>query len=357
MGALGSPKTSTIALSANDVDLLPAASLMVAVAVNSSFSATSIGTLMVTTPASRSSWVKVYSTPFTSTMSPTAMPVVGKPTLTSTSPAATSSDVIVSSPLPISTKVGAEGAMVSTVASAETSSDLLPAASLMLTSTSKVLPSAGASTLTMILPATMSSAVKTVSSPLTITLSPAITSAGKSILTSTLPSASISSAEIHSSPLPMVIESGAEGSVVSTAASAETSLDSLPSLSLIITSTSKVSPSFGASTLTVISPAAMSSAVRTVSSPLTITLSPATASAGKSILTSTLPFISISSAVIHSSPLPMVTESGLFGVSPVPPVFSLFLEDDESSAIAIAAAPPASPAAIIHGETDDVVSL
>ena len=155
----------------------------------------------------------------------------------------------------------------------------------------------------------------------------------------------------------MIVETITSGARRSTAASAETSLDSLPFLSLIITSTSKVSPSFGASTLTVILPAVMSSAVKTVSSPLTITLSPATASLGKTILTPTLPSVSISSAVIHLSPLPMVTESGLFGISPAPPVFSLFLEDDESSAIAIAAAPPASPAAIIHGETDDVVSL
>ena len=118
----------------------------------------------------------------------------------------------------------------------------------------------------------------------------------------------------------------------------------------MITSTSNVSPSFGASTLTMISPAAMSSAVNTVSSPLTITLSPATASAGKSILTSTLPSASISSAVIHSSPLPITTDSGALGTTFVSPVF--LSESFPELCPAQAKTPPATngTAAQAHGE-------
>ncbi|GAA5558525.1 hypothetical protein Asch01_03289 [Acinetobacter schindleri] len=141
------------------------------------------------------------------------------------------------------------------------------------------------------------------------------------------------------------------GAVVSTTALSANGADSLPTASLIETTTSKVSPSFGASTLTVISPAVMSSVVNTVSSPLTITLSPATASAGKSTLTSTLSSASISAAEIHSSPLPITTESGALGASFVLPV--PLSESFSELCPAQAKIPPAvnGTAAQAHGDT------
>ena len=119
------------------------------------------------------------------------------------------------SPSPITISFGAVGAVVSTVAVSVTGDDVLPAGSLIETSTSSAWPSGGTVTGTVICPAVKSSAVIVCSSPLTITLSPTETPvSGKTTTTSTLPFV-ISSGVIKPSPSPITTLSGEFGGVLS----------------------------------------------------------------------------------------------------------------------------------------------
>src|SRR5690554_3795504 len=132
-----------------------------------------------------------------------------------------------------SSRVGASGAVVSTVVEPVVGSLSLPAWSLIVASTSSVLPSSGAGTLTVTSPLLMSSSVNSVSLPLTTTVSPSLASLGRPTVTSTLPSPSISSSVINSSPLPIdtVGASGGLASPVMVSLS-----DALPEGSLAVTS-------------------------------------------------------------------------------------------------------------------------
>ena len=84
----------------------------------------------------------------------------------------------------------------------DSSSDSLPAASVILAVTSSASPSAGALILTVTFLFSMSSLVNFCLIPLTVIMSPTDALSGKPIITSTLPLSSISAALIKASSLP-----------------------------------------------------------------------------------------------------------------------------------------------------------
>src|SRR5690554_1442107 len=235
--------------------------------------------------------VSSVSSPLTVSVSPTSASP-GRPMVTVTLPSASiSAAEMYSSPSPMLT-VGAAGAVVSMVSS-PSAVPVLPASSVATTSTVWALSSSASGQVSDQVP-----------SPLLVA-----SWVAPSMVTSTVASGS-SMVPLSSGVVSLVTRSltVTTGAVVSTVALAVPGSLSLPAASVTVAVTSSVSPSAGAVTWVTTSPAVMCASVNSVSSPLTVSVSPASALVpDRPMVTVTLPSSPISSAEMYSSPSPMAT--------------------------------------------------